>query len=269
MGRVEGAQILGSYIEGPYIGTEHRGAHPEKLIRNIELTEIQELIFAAGGTVKTVALAPEKENCLALIQYLRQQGIYVAMGHTNATYEQVQQAVVAGANITVHIYNGMRGLHHREPGIVGAALVNDKIYTELIADFIHVHSGAMEIVLRCKPKDKVVLISDAMQATGLPDGQYKLGTLEVTVQDGVVRTADGSLAGSTTTILQSVRGLIQRMGVDPLVAVHMASLNPSRLLGLENNIGSIKIGKQADLVVVDQNFKVAMTVIQGKVIYKK
>lgn len=269
MGRVDGAQILGSYIEGPYIGAKHRGAHPEKLIRNIELIEIQELISSLGQTVQTVALAPEKENSLTLIKYLRQRGIHVSMGHTNATYEQVQQAVTAGANIAVHIYNGMRGLHHREPGMVGAALVNDNIYTELIADFVHAHSAAMEIVLRCKPKGKVILISDAMQATGLADGQYRLGTLDVIVQDGIVRTEDGSLAGSTTTILQSVRGLIEKMDVDPLTAVHMASLNPSQLLGVEKNLGSIKIGKQADFVIVNQKFEVVMTMIKGKVIYKK
>lgn len=269
IGKVNGAQILGSYIEGPYLGAKHRGAHPENLIRTIELSEIQELLKGLGQTVQTVTLAPDKEEALDLIRYLRTRGIHVSMGHTDATYEQVQQGALAGADIVVHMYNGMRGLHHREPGVVGAALVNDNIYTELIADFIHVHSAAMEIVLRCKPKNKVVLISDAMQATGLANGQYCLGTLEVTVKDGIVRTEDGSLAGSTTTILQSVRGLIQKMGVDPLVAVHMASLNPSQLLGLEKKIGSIKTGKQADLVVVDQDFQVAMTVIRGKVIYKK
>lgn len=269
MGKVDGAQILGAYIEGPYLGVQHRGAHPEKLIRTIELKEIEELLAGLGPTVQTVALAPDKENSLALIKYLRTRGIHVSMGHTHATYEQVEQGVTAGANIAVHIYNGMRGLHHREPGVVGAALVNDNIYTELIADFIHVHSVAMEILLRCKPKDKVVLISDAMQATGLPNGQYQLGTLGVTVEDGIVRTKDGSLAGSTITILQSVHGLIQKMGVDPLTAVQMASLNPSQLLGMEQEIGSIKIGKQADFVVVDQNFEVQMTVIQGKIIYQK
>lgn len=269
MGKVEGAQILGSYIEGPYIGSKYRGAHPEKLIRNIEGKEIEALLATAGHTVKTIALAPDKEKSLLAINYLHKQGVLVSMGHTNATYEQAEQAVLAGANIAVHIYNGMRGLHHREPGMVGAALVNDDIYTELIADFIHVHKATIEIVLRCKPQDKVVLISDAMQATGLPDGQYRLGTLDVIVKDGIVRTEDGSLAGSTITILKAVQGLISQMGVEPLQAVHMASLNPSKLLGLEKQIGSIKIGKQADLVVVDQNFEVFMTIIQGKMIYKK
>ncbi|GMA98666.1 N-acetylglucosamine-6-phosphate deacetylase [Pelosinus sp. IPA-1] len=269
MGEVEGAQILGSYVEGPYITPEHRGAHPEKLIREIRLTEMEELIVASGNTVRTVALAPEKQNSLALIKYLHQVGTHVAIGHTSATYEEVQQAAEAGANIAVHTYNGMRGLHHQEPGTLGAVLVNDKIYTELIADFTHAHPAAMEILLRCKPKDKVILISDAIEATGLPDGKYMLGTLQIVVKKGIARTESGSLAGSTTNLLQCVQGLIEKMAVPPLSAVHMASLNPSKLLGVDSIIGSIKRGKQADFVVVDNNFEVVMTVVKGKVVYQR
>lgn len=269
MGKVEGAQILGSYVEGPYITAEHRGAHPQKLIREIRLTEMEELIVASGDTVRTVALAPEKQNSLDLIKYLHQVGIHTAIGHTNATYEQVQQAAEAGADIAVHTYNGMRGFHHQEPGTLGAVLVNDKIYTELIADFTHAHTAAMEILLRCKPKDKVILISDAIEATGLSDGQYMLGTLQVVVKKGIARTESGSLAGSTTNILKCVQGLIEKMAVDPLSAVHMASLNPSKLLGVDSIIGSIKLGKQADFVVVDNNFEIVMTVVNGKVVYHR
>lgn len=163
----------------------------------------------------------------------------------------------------------MRGLHQREPGTLGAVLVNDEIYTELIADFNHVHPAAMEILLRCKPNDKVILISDAMEATGLPDGQYMLGVLPVVVKEGIVRTESGSLAGSTTNILQCVQGLIEKMAVPPLSAVRMASLNPSELLGLDSILGSIKVGKQADLVVVDNKFEVVMTVVKGKVVYRR
>ena len=269
IGKVEGAQILGSYIEGPYITAEHRGAHPQKLIREIRLTEMEELMVASGNTVRTVALAPEKQKSLDLIKYLYQAGIHTAIGHTSATYEQVQQAAEAGADIAVHTYNGMRGLHHQEPGTLGAVLVNDKIYTELIADFTHVHPAAMEILLRCKPKDKVILISDAIEAAGLSDGQYILGTLQVVVENGIARTESGSLAGSTTNILKCVQGLIEKMAVSPLLAVHMASLNPSKLLGVDFTIGSIKLGKQADFVVVDNNFEVVMTVVNGKVVYHR
>lgn len=268
-GKVEGAQILGSYVEGPYITAEHSGAHPVKLIREIRLDEMEELLAASGNTVRTVALAPEKQHSLELVHYLHQRGVHVAIGHTNATYEQLQQAAALGANIAVHAYNGMRGLHQREPGTLGAVLVNDEIYTELIADFNHVHPAAMEILLRCKPNDKVILISDAMEATGLPDGQYMLGVLPVVVKEGIVRTESGSLAGSTTNILQCVQGLIEKMAVPPLSAVRMASLNPSELLGLDSILGSIKVGKQADLVVVDNKFEVVMTVVKGKVVYRR
>jgi N-acetylglucosamine-6-phosphate deacetylase len=269
MGRVEGAQILGAYIEGPYFTEKHRGAHPAALLREIRLEEMKELVAAAPAQVRTVAIAPEKRESDGLIRYLKRMGIHTALGHTDATYEEVQRAVSAGADIAVHTFNGMRGFHHREPGTVGAVLTNDEVYTELIADFIHAHPAAIEILLRCKSPDKVVLISDAMQAAGLADGEYTLGTLKVIVRNGVARTESGSLAGSSTNIARCVRDLIVNLQVDPLRAVHMASLNPSKLLGAEPDLGSIRVGKQADLVLVDKEFEAVMTLVKGKVVYRK
>ena len=268
VGKVAGAEILGSYVEGPYLTSAHRGAHPENFLRPIRIQEVDELINTANHGILTVTVAPEKKNAIELIRHLVHQGIHVSLGHTDATYEEMTKAVAAGADIAVHTYNGMRGLHHREPGAVGAVLTNDHIYAELIADFIHVHPAAMEILLRCKPKDKIVLISDAIEATGLEDGKYKLGQLQVTVKDSIARVDSGSLAGSTTNLLKSVIELIAKMAVNPVEAINMASRNPAQMLGLENQIGSIKIGNKANLVIVDNQFQVAMTLIKGKIVYK-
>lgn len=266
---VSGARLLGAYIEGPYFTPEHRGAHPEHLLAEIDAAAMQQLIGEAPGVIKTVAVAPEKAGALELIAALTAQGIHCALGHTNADFATVRQAATAGADIAVHTYNGMRGLHHREPGMLGAALTLDTVCAELIADGIHVHPAAIEVLRRCKPSGKIVLISDAIQATGLPDGRYQLGQAEVTVQAGVARTASGSLAGSTTHLLRSVQYLMETVGVDPVEAVKMASLYPSRLLGLERELGSICAGKQADLVVVNQDFSPLLTLVAGQIVYQQ
>ncbi|CUH95131.1 N-acetylglucosamine-6-phosphate deacetylase [Propionispora sp. 2/2-37] len=267
-GQVEGAEILGAYLEGPYLAASHRGAHPQDSLRPVEVKEVDEFIKAAAHSIVTVALAPESKNSVTLIRHLVRQGIHVALGHTGATYEEMGSAFAAGADIAVHTYNGMQGLHHRKPGAVGAILTNDRVYAELIADFIHVHPAAIDILFHCKPKDKIILISDAMAAAGLPDGEYTLGTIPVIVRDTIARAPNGSLAGSTTNLLNSVAALINKMAVDPVDAINMASRNPARLLGLERQIGTIQEGKKANLAIVDTKFQVAMTLVNGKVVYQ-
>ena len=267
-GKVEGAEILGAYLEGPYLAASHRGAHPQDLLRPVAVKEVDEFIKDAAHRILTVALAPESKDAVTLIQHLVRQGIHVALGHTGATYEEMVSAFAAGADIAVHTYNGMQGLHHRKPGAVGAILTDDRVYAELIADFIHVHPAAMNILFRCKPKDKIILISDAMAAAGLPDGEYTLGPIPVIVRDTIARAPGGSLAGSTTNLLSSVAALINKMAVDPVDAINMASRNPARMLGLEQHTGTIQAGKKANLVVVDTKYQVVMTLVNGKVVYQ-
>ena len=167
-------------------------------------------------------------------------GVKVSIGHSDATYEEAVRGFEAGITHATHTYNGMRGLHHREPGVLGAVLATPGIWTELIADLVHVHPGAIRVLLRCAGVEQIVLITDAVQATGLPDGEYTLGDHQIFVKDGAARLAEGNLAGSTLTMLQAVQNMIQEVGVSIPDAFRMASLNPAQSLGLADRAGSGK-----------------------------
>src|SRR5690606_29706478 len=206
------AQVLGSYLEGPYFTPQNKGAHPPGLFRELEIPELDALIAVSQNTLRVVALAPEKPGALRAIRHLKQRGIRVMLGHSAATYAQTRAAFDAGADGLVHCYNGMTGLHHREPGMVGAGLTDKRAWLELIADGHHVHPGAMQLCCCCA-KERVVLITDAMQAAGMPDGQYSLCGEEVMMQNGVVRTASGGLAGSTLSLDAAVRNMVEHAGI--------------------------------------------------------
>ncbi|WDV47173.1 N-acetylglucosamine-6-phosphate deacetylase [Clostridiaceae bacterium M8S5] len=266
---VEGANILGAYIEGPYITKEHKGAQPKEYIRELNINDLKELIYKSDETIKVLTIAPEKEGAERAIEYLTQRNIQVSMGHTNATFEQTEQAIKSGAKIGVHTFNGMRGLHHREPGVVGAILSIDDVYAELIADTIHVHPQVMKILVKCKSADKICLITDSMRASGLKDGEYILGGQKVIVKDSIPRLKSGSLAGSTLNLINGVKNMIIHVGVNPLDAVHMASLVPAKILKMDDKIGSIKENKKANFTVIDDDFNVVMTIIEGEIVYKK
>lgn len=265
----DGAMLMGSYIEGPYISPLHRGAHAEECLRKIDLGEIEKLVDAGSGTINEFIIAPELENGQEAVKLLTSKGIRVTIGHSDATVDVANEAIKNGAVAGVHIYNAMRGLHHREPGIVGAVLTNDNAYAEMIADTIHVHPDAMKIVVRCKGVDKVCLITDCMMAGGLKDGRYMLGELPVVVKDSICRIEDGALAGSTLKLINGVKNMVQCVGVSLKDAVTMASLNPAKLLGIDDVTGSIEKGKSADIAVIDENFDVLMTIVQGKIVWKK
>ncbi|MBM7624583.1 N-acetylglucosamine-6-phosphate deacetylase [Sporohalobacter salinus] len=262
-----GAEILGAYVEGPYISKEKKGAHPEEFIRSINLADIKKILNYSNN-IKLFALAPEKENSLKLIKFLSQNGIEVSLGHTNASYEETEAAVNSGAKLAVHAFNGMKGLHHRKPGVVGSVLSNDQLNAELIADNIHVHQAVMKILYNCKGKDGICLISDCMRAGGLEDGEYTLGELDITVKDSIARTKSGSLAGSTLRLIDAVKNIVELVGVDLSAAIQMAALNPARLLGLDEQLGSIKEGKKANLAVIDEDYEVMMTIINGELVYQ-
>ncbi len=261
------ARVCGCFVEGPYLTEEHRGAHPTEYLRNLSEAEFDELL--AMGPMKTLAIAPEKEGALAFIQRAVSKGVHISLAHTNADYETSVQAMRCGADAVVHTFCGMRPMHHRSPNLAGAALVCDEVYAELIADGIHVHKAFMKLLCRCKPKDKIILVSDSISAAGLADGKYVLGVETVQVKDEIPRTSSGSLAGSTTTLLSEVRRLILELGEDPLDTVHMASLNPSRRFGLGHEIGSIKAGKTADFLIVDSNYRLREVWKQGKQVVDK
>lgn len=185
------------------------------------------------------------------------------LGHSAATYAQTRAAFNAGADGLVHCYNGMTGLHHREPGMVGAGLTDKRAWLELIADGHHVHPGAMQLCCCCA-KERVVLITDAMQAAGMPDGQYSLCGEEVMMQNGVVRTASGGLAGSTLSLDAAVRNMVEHAGITAEDAIHMASLHPARLLGIDRHLGSLVPGKRANIIALGGDLLLQQIWIQGQ-----
>ncbi|QBC01093.1 N-acetylglucosamine-6-phosphate deacetylase [Enterobacter cloacae] len=258
-----GAQVLGSYLEGPYFTPQNKGAHPPELFRELDIAELSALIEVSQNTLRVVALAPEKPGALQAIRHLKQHGLRVMLGHSAATYDQTLAAFDAGADGLVHCYNGMTGLHHREPGMVGAGLTDKHAWLELIADGHHVHPGAMRLCYCCA-KDRVVLITDAMQAAGMPDGNYTLCGEEVCMQNGVVRTATGGLAGSTLSLDAAVRNMVEHAGITAEDAIHMASLHPARLLGIDNQLGSLAPGKHATLIALDGGLHFQRIWIQGQ-----
>lgn len=264
---VEGAELLGAYIEGPFITEKYKGAHPSEYIREIDIEGIKSLIASFPSCIRTIIVAPEKEGAIELIKYLKSQGINSSIGHTNATFEETIAAIEAGANIAVHVFNGMRGLHHREPGIVGAVLSDDRIACELIADMIHVHPAIMKLVVKAKGIENISLITDCMMAGGLEDGEYMLGELKVIVKDGVARIENGSLAGSTLKLINAIRNMKEYVEISLTDAVNMASLVPARIAGVAHIQGSIECGKKANFTVIDDDYNVVMTIVNGEIIY--
>lgn len=257
-----GAQVLGSYLEGPYFTPQNKGAHPPELFRELNIAELDELIALSRNTLRVVALAPEKPGALAAIAHLKQKGVRVMLGHSAATLAQTRAAFDAGADGLVHCYNGMTGLHHREPGMVGAGLTDKRAWLELIADGHHVHPVAMQLCCNCA-KERMVLITDAMQAAGMPDGRYTLCGEQVEMHGGIVRTATGGLAGSTLSVDAAVRNMVELTDTTPEEAIHMASLHPARLLGLEEQLGSLKVGKRASIIALDNGLHLQNIWIQG------
>jgi N-acetylgalactosamine-6-phosphate deacetylase len=262
-----GAQVLGAYNEGLFFTEDHKGAHDEKYFLPLNKTNIDAIIKASQGALKVFALAPELENSAAIISYLSSQGIIPMLGHTNANYKQTCDALHAGACGGVHVFNGMKGIHHRDPGCAGAVLIDKEAYVEVIADGVHLHPGILELIYRMKGPNKMGLISDCIVAGGMKDGTYKLGMLDVNVENGIARTNTGSLAGSTLTLEKAIANLIKLTDIPLLEAVHMASLIPARFLGVDSHLGSITCNKRACMTIVDSDLNVKGTIVDGKPVF--
>lgn len=263
----QGAEILGAYNEGLFFTEDHKGAHDEKYFLPLTLKNIDAIIDASKNSLKVMALAPELPNSDEIIRYLVSKGVKPMLGHTNANYQQTCDALHAGACGGVHVFNGMKGIHHRDPGTAGAVLLDKEAYVEVIADGVHLHPAILEMIYRLKGSDKMGLISDCIVAGGLNDGTYRLGMLDVNVIDGVARTESGSLAGSTLTLERAIKNLIDLANIPPLEAVHMASLIPACFLEVQDTLGSITAGKRACLTIVDDDFQVKATLIDGALVY--
>ena len=264
----DSSEILGIHLEGPFFAQSKKGAQPERYIKNPDMIFIKELLEISGDRLKMVSLAPEIDGAHEMIKFLRKKGIIVAMAHSNATYEDAITGINQGATVATHLYNGMRGFSHREPGIVGASLTDDRVYCEIIYDRIHLHDAAVNLALKAKGSDKIVLVSDAMRAAGLSDGEFELGGQKVMVKEGVSRLKDGSLAGSTLNLHKSVQNMVNYLNVPLHEAVKMASLSPAKALGIEERKGSIEVGKDADMILFDHNLEITNVIKSGNIIVK-
>ena len=258
-----GASVLGVHMEGPFLSPHKAGAQNKAYIRKPDFSLIQDDL----DLIKVITFAPEEDADFRFLkQVLANSNIILSMGHTNADYETAMRAIHAGVRHATHLFNAMPTLHHRKPGAVGAALGSD-ISFELIADTLHVHPALFPILLNAKGKDKMILITDSIRAGGMGDGVWDLGGQQVTVTGRAARLADGTLAGSVLTLNEAVYHLLSYTDLTISEAVALASLNPARLIGMDEKKGSIQIGKDADLVVFDEQLQVQLTILEGRVIY--
>ena len=265
----EGAAVLGLHLEGPFISKKHVGAQPLEYVAEPSVETFKKYNERSGNHIKIVSMAPEVEGADELISYLSANGIVASIGHTDAGYKDVVCAVAHGAKNVTHTYNAQKGLHHREIGTVGSALLLDELNCELICDTIHVSVPAIRLVVKNTPHSKLTLITDAMRAKHMPDGESELGGQLVIVKNGEARLVDGTLAGSVLKMNNAIKNVVTLCGVSFTDAVDFATINPATTLGVADRLGSIKEGKDASVTVLNRNtFEVAMTVRDGKVVYE-
>ena len=262
----DGAHHLGVHLEGPYLHADHRGAQPLEHLRDPDPAEYR--AWLANEHVKLITVAPELDGALQLIAEGVSRGIEFAVGHSGASYEQVVAAANRGLRQATHTCNGMLGLHHRRPGTLGAVLTDDRIYAQVIADGVHVHPAVVKLLVRAKGVARTILITDAMRATGLDDGEYDLGGQTITVRDGVARTASGNLAGSTLTLDAALRNVIRWTGLSLAEALPMATAVPAEAMGLAGRKGVLTPGADADIVLLDPDLNVQLTMVTGRVVYE-
>jgi N-acetylglucosamine-6-phosphate deacetylase len=256
------AEVLGVHFEGPFISSARRGVHPKEWVQLPSAELLERFLRAASGSARILTIAPELLGAVPCIEAARKAGLVVAMGHTDATYEQARAAIARGVHHAVHVYNAMRPFSHRDSGVIGAVLTTPDVTAELIADGVHVEEAAMRILLQAKGAGCVILVSDGISATGMPDGKYTLGKFEVTVSDGVCRNTEGKLAGSTLTLDRALRNVVG-MGFPLSDAVRMLTSNPAKLLGLEFKKGALRVGADADIVLLDRDLQVTNVWARG------
>lgn len=266
---VTGAKIRGIFLEGPFFTEKYKGAQNPKYMSDPSVEKLAKWHELSQGLVNKIAIAPERKGVKEFIEFAKSKGVYTALAHSDATYEEAAAAVEAGANIFVHIYNGMSGLHHRKPGMVGAALSLDKVFAEMICDGHHVHPAAARVVTRARGPKETVLITDCMRAGGMGEGQSRLGEFEVVVKDGTARLKDtGNLAGSILELKQGVKNVVDWGLVSPAEALRMASLTPAQSVGIESVCGRIAPGYEADFIVVSDQLELEATYLDGELRYQ-
>lgn len=260
---IKGAIVLGAHLEGPFINKEHKGAQPENFILKPNYKFIENYI----DVLKLITLAPEMDENFEFIKEIKEKtNIILSIGHSHANYEEAMDSINHGISHATHTFNAMTPLNHRKPGIVGA-IFNSDIYSEVIADGIHLHPALFKIIKKIKGDDKIILITDCMRAGGLPDGFSELGGQKIVVKDNSARLEDGTLAGSILNLNKGVKNFMDYTDMKIWESIKLVSLNPATELGLDNSRGSLAEGKLADIVILDNEFNIKQTIVQGKTVY--
>ncbi|HBE13743.1 MAG TPA: N-acetylglucosamine-6-phosphate deacetylase [Clostridiales bacterium] len=258
--------FAGVHIEGPYLSDKRPGCHDISLLKSPDEAEFEEWLSILGKIKAYVTIAPELPGAMDLIEKYTKRGVTFSIGHSDATGAVCREALSRGVGSFTHLYNAMRPLHHRESGVVGTALCTDA-YAELICDGVHIDRDVVNMTYRIKGVDKLILVTDSMQAAGMPDGRYKLGSLDVTVENSIAWLSPGTLAGSTLNLLDAIKNLMDFSGASLADAVICATRNPAKAAGLYDKIGSLEKGKDADLAVLDSGRNLTMTISRGRIVY--
>ena len=264
----QGADLIGINMEGPFISPAKKGAQDERNIIPCDSDICQRFLDASEGLVKFVGIAPEcSEESVHFIQQMKDK-VHISLAHTNADYDTAMDAFQAGANHAVHLYNAMPSFTHRAPGVIGAVADNKHVNAELICDGVHIHPSVVRATFQMLGADRMILISDSMRATGMPDGRYTLGGLEVdVVGNRATLVSDGALAGSATNLLDCMRTVVKKMGIPLETAVACATMNPAKALGEYENSGSITPGKKGNVVLLDSELNLKMVVKEGTEVF--
>lgn len=265
-GNEPGAKIAGIHLEGPYLHPKRKGMQNEQHLRHPDIEEMNVILEAGSGLIKMVTVAPELPGGFELIEFLQKKGIIVSIAHSEANYDEAKHAFSCGASHITHCFNAMRPIHHRDPGLIVAAFEEEKVSVQAIVDDVHLHPAIVRLMHKIKGPDKMVLVTDAMQAMGMGDGTYNFGGHDVTVDKGVARLNDGTLASSTVTMNKALEKTVA-CGIPLHEAIYMASQTPAAILSLTNK-GKLAPGSDADLVLLNDEFQVVWTMIDGKIVYE-
>ncbi len=260
-----GATLRGINLEGPFISPEKKGAQKAGYIIPPDACLLREWMRLSKGLCRLIDIAPERDGAMDFIREMRDE-IHISLAHTGADYDTAKLAFELGADHITHLYNAMPGFSHRAPGVIGAGAERDDVYAELICDGIHVHPSVIRATLKLYGSDRVVFISDSMEATGLLDGEYMLGGQNVIVHGDEARLSDGTLAGSVTNLMGCVRFAVKRAGIPLGTAVKCATVNPAKSVGIYDEVGSISEGKTADILLIDERMKLSKIIHNGKLI---
>ncbi len=261
------SNVWGMHLEGPFINRALHGAMKVEYLWEPNVAGWLKLYEASNGYIRLMTIAPELPNVHDVMRVAAKNDVVLSIGHSAATYEQVLDAIDNGAAHVTHMFNAMKPFHHRLPGVAVGALLHNELKVELIADGIHVHPAVMKLIYNIKGDGGIILITDAIRASGMPNGEYTFMDQKIFVKDKRAYLADGTLAGSTLTMNQAVKTMVQQVDVPLTSAVRMASLNGAKVLGLEHHKGILAVGKDADLVVMDKDFEVQMTIYEGTIKY--